>query len=383
MIGRIVFWLLVLALLGGGGLAFYLRATKEKVVTHSRPVPRVKVQRPTVRGLLVRLSYPATLEPIQEAEIRPVEAKGFVKKISVDKGDRVKKGQLLVSIDCPEYHARRAQARQGLAGAKAVRDNAKVNLDRLAPMVSRAFVSQLEVDSAQAVFDSADARMRNERARLAEVDNLLSYCQIRAPFDGEVAMRFVDVGEQVRPGGRVLLSLVHCEVMRVQLTVIDKDAMHIREGLPAELTVQGLPGETFFGKVTRFVRAVDRATRSLLVEVEIPNTTGALKPAMFGRVLLTVNRFPRAIIVPAIAVLATDSGTFVYAVRDGKVVKVAVKLGHDMGEEVQVIEGLHGREQLIVVGRDLVTEGAPVEVAELAEHNKPPVPPAAPRQDGP
>jgi len=384
MLAKVILWLFALALVGATVTAFYLRATQQKKIVHNRPIPRVKVQRPTVRGLLVRLNYPASLEPIQGAEIRPIEAKGFVKKITVDKGDKVKAGQLLVSVDCPEYHARRSQARQGIAAATAVRNNAKTNLDRLAPMLAKAFVSQVEVDAAQATFDSADARVHNEEARLAEVDSLLKYCQIRAPFDGEIAMRFVDVGEQVRPGGRVLLTLIRRDVMRVQVTVVDKDAIHIREGLPAELTVQGLPGAHFHGKVTRFVRAVDRATRSLLVEIEIPNPNGVLRPSMFGRVLLTVNRFARAIIVPATAVLATDAGTFVYVVRDGRVVKLAVKLGHDTGDEVQVVEGLQGREQLIIVGRDLVTEGTVVEVAEDVAH--PPAaaapPPPTPSKEG-
>ena len=364
MIGRIFSWLFLIALVGGGVAAFYWRASQEKKVAVSRRVPRVKVARPVVRGLLVRLSYPASLEAIQAAEIRPVEAKGFVRKLTVDKGDKVKKGQLLVQIDCPEIHDKRRQATQAIRAAKAMFANAQVTLSRLEAMRRKQFVSQLETDNAQAVQDTTQARLKNDEARLAEVDNMLAYCTIRAPFSGEVAMRFADVGEQVRPGGRPLLLIVRRDAMRVQVSIPERDAAQIREGLPAELTVQGLPGESFFGKVTRFNRTVDAATRTMLVEIEIPNPSGVLKPNMFGRVQLTVTRFPRAMIVPATAVLATEAGTYIFVVRDGKATRLQVKVGHDSGDEVQILGGLSARDQVILVGRDAITEGAAVETGE-------------------
>lgn len=364
MLGRIIRWLFLLALLGGAVVAFYLRATQVKKASASKRIPRVKVQRPSVRGMLVRLSYPATLEPIQAAEVRPIEAKGFVRKLTVDKGDKVKRGQLLATVDCPEYHARRRQATEAIRSVKAMRDNALVLRDRLEPMRKQGFVSQLELDNAIATYEATDARLKNEEARLAEIEQLLGFCTIRAPFTGEVAMRFVDVGEQVRPGGGPLLSLIRRDAMRVQVRVPERDALHVREDVPAELTVQGLPGESFFGKLTRFVRSVDLATRTMLVEIEIPNPNGILKPAMFGRVVLTVARIPRAIMVPATAVLATDTGVAVFVVSDGKALKVPVRMGYDQGDEVQISQGLRGREQVIVAGRDLITDGQPVDVVE-------------------
>lgn len=390
MIGRIFFWLFMLALVGGAVTAFYWRASKEKKASVSRGLPRVKVQRPNVRGLLVRLSYPASLEAIQAAEIRPVEAKGFVRKLTVDKGDKVKKGQLLVQIDCPELHEKRRQALQAIRGAKALFENAKVTLKRLEAMRKKQFVSQLETDNAQAVHDTTQARLKNDEARLTEADNMLAYCTIRAPFSGEVAMRFADVGEQVRPGGRALLLIMRRDAMRVQVSVPEREAVYIREGLPAELTVQGLPGESFFGKVTRFNRTVDPSTRTMHVEIEIPNPSGVLKPNMFGRVQLTVSQFPRAMILPATAVLATEAGTYAYVVRGGKATRVTVKVGHDAGDEVQILEGLSPRDQVIVVGRDLITEGAPVEVgddepeaprASPDAQNEGSLKPAVPRKD--
>jgi RND family efflux transporter MFP subunit len=364
MAGRFLTWFLLLGLVGGLAYLFVRRAKETRAPEASAKIVRVKVQKPAVRDLPIRLTYPAELQAIQAIDIRPVEAKGFVRRITVDKGDKVRKGQLLVVVDCPEYHERKRQALERIRSAKAIYDNAKLTLGRLKPMLAQNFVSPIEVDNAQAAFDSSAANLKNAEAYLSEVNHLLEYCEIRAPFRGEVAMRYVDPGHQVRPGGRPLLSLNRRDAMRVHLNVVERDAVHIREGLPAELTVQGLPGETFHGRVTRFVRSVDPRTRTLLVEIEIPNPDSVLQPGMFGRVSLVVDRHARAILIPAAALLATDNGTFTFVVRDGRVRRVPVKTGYDTGEEVEVLQGLRGNEAVVVVGRDLINDGAAVEVVE-------------------
>jgi RND family efflux transporter MFP subunit len=363
MAGRIAFWVVVIAALGGVAGLFWWRSQQIKKPEATVRLPRVKVQRPGTRDLPIRLTYPAELEAIQAADIRPIEAKGFVRKLTVDKGSKIRRGQLLALVDCPEYHALRKQASEGIRSSRAIYKNAKITLDRLAPMRARNFVSQLDIDNAQAAYEGAEARLKNDEARLAEVDHLLGYCEIRAPFDGEVTMRFIDPGEPVRPGGPPLLTVVRRSVMRVQLHVVERDAALLREGLPVELTVHGLSGESFHGKVTRVVRSLDPRTRTLFAEIEIPNPDGALKPGMFGRVSLVVDRHRRAVMVPATALLATDAGTWVYVVIDGLARRLPVKVGHDVGEEVEVTEGLRGSEWVVVMGRDLIREGAAVQVA--------------------
>src|SRR5437867_9830700 len=124
MFGRVLFWILVLGLLGGLVLLLVLRSQETKPATAHQRVVRVRVQRPTLRDLPIRFTYPAELQAIQAVEIRPVEAKGFIRKLTVDKGDKVRTGQLLVSVDCPEYHERKKQALQQVRSATAVLTNA-------------------------------------------------------------------------------------------------------------------------------------------------------------------------------------------------------------------------------------------------------------------
>lgn len=341
---------------------FVERAQEESRAPLQSRIPVVRVTRPSVRDLPIRLSYPAELQAIQAYDIRPVEAKGTIRRLTVDKGDRIRKGQLLVEVDCPEYHARRQQAEEGVKAAQAIYANARITLSRIEPMRAKNFISQLELDNARAAYDSAEARLKNEGARLAEAKQLLGYCEIRAPFHGEVVMRWMDPGDLVRPGGRPILAIAAREVMRIQLSVVERDDAAIQEGLPAEMTVSGLPGRTFRGTVTRVVRRLDPRTRTFLAEIEIPNTTGILKPGMFGRVTLVVDRRARAVFVPAASLLATDKGSWVFVVEDGRVRQAPVQVGHDTGDEIEIVRGLRGEETIVMIGRDLVSEGAFVQV---------------------
>lgn len=361
---RVIARILLVGFLAGLTALFVWRAKEEEAAASGPKIPTVRAQRPTVRDLPIRLTYPAELQAIQAYDIRPIEAKGFITQITVDKGDRVKKGQLLVAVDCPEYHARRKQAMEGIRSARAIYVNSKLILERIEPMRRQNFVSQLEVDSAQAAYDSSEARLKNAEARLAEMDYLLGFCQIRAPFDGEVTGRFMDAGAQVRPGGRPILSIMRRDVMRIQLNAVERDEPHIRDGLPADLTLYGVPDQTFRGTVTRVVRQLDPRTRTFLVEIEIPNPANVLQPGMFGRLSLVVDRHSRAILLPAAALLATDTGTWAYVVREGRAHRVPVSVGHDTGEEIEILKGLQGNEMVVVAGRDLLSDGAEVRVGE-------------------
>jgi RND family efflux transporter MFP subunit len=369
---------------GGGVVAFlHLRAdgasspppepnpkARPEAKTQERVVI-VRAKKPSVRDLPIKLQYPAELQPIQSADIVPVEAKGFIRTITVDKGDRVRRGRLLVTVDCPDYRARRRQAEEEIRSVRAIYLNAKRIYERLKPMRAQNFISQMELDNAQANHDAAEARLRNAEARLAEVRQLLGYCEIRAPFTGEVSARLMDPGAPVRPGGRPILTLMSIDAVRVWINVVERDVSYVKTGLPAELRLQGLPGRVFQGKVTRFVRGLDPRTRTLLTEIVIRNQNGDLKPGMFGRVDLFVDKRPQAILVPSPAVLTQEcaheerrSCTWVYVVRDGRAKRLEVQVGFDTGTEVEIQKGLKPDELVVYAGRDLVADGTPVRLVQ-------------------
>jgi RND family efflux transporter MFP subunit len=332
----------------------------------------VRAKKPAVRDLPIKLSYVAEIQPIQVAPVRPVEAKGFIRNIYVDKGDRVRRGQLLVTVDCPEYRARKLQAKEWIRNIRATYLNADRIHERLRPMLEQRFIGQMELDNALASRDSSEARLRNAEAKLAEVEETLRYCEIRAPFSGEVADRRMDPGAQVRPGGKRILTLMRIDSVRVWVNVVERDISYVKAGLPVELSVQGLPGQKFNGTVTRFVRGLDPRTRTLLAEIEIKNPKGELKPGMFGRVSLFVDKRPKAILVPQTAVLEQEcpeqlqrqSCTWVYVVRQGRSRRIEVQVGYDTGEEVEIQRGLAPEDVVVYAGRDLVADGTPVRLVQ-------------------
>lgn len=338
----------------------------------------VSAKPPSVRDLPIRLSYTAEIQPIQAADIKSVEARGFIRTIRVDKGDRVKKGQVLVTVDCPDFRSRRRQAEEEIRNILAVKTNAERILGRLKLMRDQKLIAQMELDGAQANFDAASARLQNAKERLSEVDELIAYCTMRAPFHGEVSARHRDPGAPVRPGDRPILTIMRIDAVRVWVNVVERDAPYVKLDLPAELIVQGLPDKKFSGKVTRFVKGFDPRTRTLLTEIEIANPDGHLKPGMFGRVTLLVESRPKAVMVPATAVLTQECLTqerqmcsWVYVVRsDCKGVsgpctrRREVSVGYASGEEVEIRKGVAPEDNVVYSGRDLVADGTPVRLLQ-------------------
>lgn len=346
--------------------------------TGARRAVVVRAQKPVVRELPIRLQYTAEIQPIQVADIKSIEARGFIRTVRVDKGDRVKKGQVLVTVDCPDYLSRRRQQQQEIRSVRAVYGNAERIYRRLKPMREQNFISQMELDNAKAAFDSSEARLKNAEARLAEVDQLVAYCTMKAPFAGEISARHRDPGAQVRPGGSPILTLMRIDKVRVLVGVVERDAAYVKDGIPAELTLPGMEGKKFAGKVSRFVRGFDRRTRTLLTEVEIDNPDGVLKPGMYARVSLLVETRPNAVMVPSSAVLTQECMekdramcSWVYVVRqDCEKVKgdctrrVEVQVGYSQGDEVEILKGVKGDASVVVQGRDLVADGTPVRLMQ-------------------
>jgi len=329
----------------------------------------VRAKKPSVRELPVRLEYPAEIAPIQTADIKSIEARGFIRKILVDKGDRVKKGQVLVTVDCPDYRNRSRQASEEIRSVRAVFGNAKRVYERLKPMLAGQYISQTELDNAEAVFLGAQARLRTAEARRSEVNEVLGYCTMAAPFDGEVSARLRDPGAQVRPGGSPILTLMRIDTVRVWVNVVERDATHVKLGLPATLRVHGVPGKRFEGVVTRFVQGFDRRTRTLLTEVELKNPEGLLKPGMFGRLSIVVETKPNAVLVPQSAVLTQECATaersrcsWVYVVENGHTRRVEVSVGYESGDEIEIRKGVAANDLVVYAGRDLVADGTPVKL---------------------
>jgi RND family efflux transporter MFP subunit len=336
---------------------------------------------PVKQDLDVRLEYTADISPNQTVNLFS-RVDGYIAKMYVDKGDRVKAGQLLVEIDHTDYvHAvNRAKANLAAAKAEVFRQeanirNARLTLDRMKALIKDQFVSQQDLDTAQVNYDVAAAQVETYRAQvqqmevaLQQAETNLTYSYIRAPFAGYVAERNLDPGAYVTGStaststmSRGILSLHDIETVRIMVEVVERDIPLVKIGQQAEVRAEAYPDRVFTGQVTRTVQALNKNTRAMTVEVDLPNKDQLLKGGMFARVAIMVGVHPKAIQIPIDAVTRLEENQYVYVVQDGKAHQVAVELGGRADNRIEITKGLTGTEQVILSGKDLVSEGTVVE----------------------
>jgi membrane fusion protein (multidrug efflux system) len=304
----------------------------------------------------------------------------------VDKGDYVKPNQVLIEIDHTDYRHAVNQAKANLAAghAKVTQQNAalrntKLTLDRMQALIQDQFVSQQELDNAQVNFDAAQAALDSFRAQvtqmevaLAQAETNLAYSYIRAPFAGYVAERNLDTGAYVTGTtaststmSRGILSLHDIATVRVLIEVVEKDIPSVKIGQKAVLRAEAYPDQIFEGTVTRIVQALNRATRTMTVEIDLPNLDRRLKGGMFARVEVMVGTHPQAVQIPIDAVNRLEEAQYVFVVREGRAKRVDVETGTRGNNHIEIIKGLAGDEEVIVSGKDLVRDGTPVQPQPL------------------
>jgi membrane fusion protein (multidrug efflux system) len=375
----------LLLLLLAGLVTFKLTSSGAKGDQRKNRVITVGTVMPIRQDLDVRLEYTADISPNQTVNLFS-RVDGYIAKMYVDKGDLVKAGQLLVEIDHTDYvHAvNRAKANLAAAQADVLRQdasmrNAKLTLDRMKTLIKDQFVSQQDLDTAQVNYDSAVAQLESSRAQvkqmevaLQQAETNLTYSYIRAPFAGYIAERNLDAGAYVTGStaststmSRGILSLHDVEVVRTLIEVVEKDIPLVKIGQPAEIRAEAYPDRVFSGQVTRTVQAVNRNTRTMTVEVDLPNKDHLLKGGMFARVAILVGVHRNAVQIPIDAVTRLEDNQYVYVVRDGRAYQVPVELGGRAENRVEITKGLAGTEQVIVSGKDLVGDGTVIEAHPL------------------
>jgi membrane fusion protein (multidrug efflux system) len=367
------------------GLVVLRLTTGAKTDTVRARVVTVGIAPPIRADIDIRLAYTADISPYQVVNIFS-RVDGYIAKLHVDKGDFVKTNQLLVEIDHTDYHHAVNQAKANLSAAKAkvaqqdaVLRNAKLTFDRMQTLIKDQFVSQQDLDNAQvnldaarAAQDSLQAQVNQMEVALAQSERNLTYSYIRAPFAGYVAERNLDTGAYVSSAtaststmSRGIMSLHDINTVRVLIEVVERDIPLVQVGQKAELRAEAYPDHVFEGTVTRIVQALNRATRTMTVEVDLPNGDRRLKGGMFARVEVLVGTHRQALQIPIDAVSRLEETQYVYVVRDGKARRVEVEVGARSGNRIEITKGLTGNESVIVSGKDLVHDGRPVQTQPL------------------
>jgi membrane fusion protein (multidrug efflux system) len=412
-VGLVLLGFLVLI---GTLVVYRLKDQQARAVTRARPDVLVGVVSPVRRDLDIKLTFTADIVAAQQAAIFS-KVSGYIRRIHADRGDFVKAGQLLVEVDDLELQAALQQARaalltgeaglevarsqlegQGanlenqkanLAKARAVADNDARQAQRMKTLFERGLVSATDYENARTTTESSAASVQAAVAqlRVAEVQVTTQVSQVRlseaqvetyraarhlaetnlantrlmAPFAGYISQRNLDNGAAVsaQSAGTSttsvgILVVQDIETVKLQIEVPERDIARVAVGAPASITADPYQGQTFSGKVVRVVHSLDPRTRTMGVEVDIPNPDRKLKPGMFARAEVRVDTRKGALTVPVEALRMGEARPSVMVVKSGVVEPVIVELGLSDSRVIEIRQGLSEQDQVILQGKDLV-----------------------------
>jgi RND family efflux transporter MFP subunit len=334
-------------------------------------VPTVTVISPKNGVVADRLNHPAEIKPVNEAVIY-ARANGYVKRLLVDLGDRVKAGQLLAEIDTPELDHELERAKALLEQAQAAVGLAKITSERWTDLSKTASVSDQETAEKQADFKLKTATTDSARAEVRRLEKLKGFAKVTAPFNGIVTVRKANLGDLIVAGGtRELFQISQTEKLRVFVNVPQSTARSITIGQSADLSLSELPGRTFKAKVVRTAGAISPDSRTLLVELEVDNQKNEILAGGFAQVSFPEAKLASALTIPANAIMFRADGTKVGVVlSDDKVELRKVKLGKDFGQTMQILEGLSGQDRVIVNPPESLAAGTIVVATESSKTTK-------------
>jgi multidrug efflux pump subunit AcrA (membrane-fusion protein) len=361
--------------------------------TSAKPVKTETVRRDSIRR---SVDVVGTLAAVDQVTISS-EADGKVRRIRADLGDRVAAGQVLIELDSERQQYTLEQQQAALARSLAqygatdpknlpefekTPDVQKANadlvlatqaFDRANELFKRTLISQQALDDARAALQSAratyDAALQNAKNLRASIHaseatmklagRQLRDTEIRAPFDGYVEKRLVNLGELVRAQMPVM-AVVRLNPLKVVAEIPEKLSPWITDGRPVELRVDAYQGRTFTGKVTRISPAVNAATRAFPFEALVPNADAALKPGTFARVHVEIGKVDDVLTLPYAAIQYRYGVNRVFVVEGNTLAVRELTVGERLGDRIEITSGVKQGERVAVTDVDTLTEGLPV-----------------------
>jgi multidrug efflux system membrane fusion protein len=311
------------------------------------------------------VTLPGTLMGYTESPIY-ARSTGYIAHWYKDIGDTVKQGDLLASVDTPEVD-RELNAAQALREqVKARLDLANISAKRWQTLRSDDAVSQQELDERQSALTQAQADVDAANAEVGRLQELERFKSIVAPFPGVITRRNIDVGALVDAGsegaGKELFMLARNDILKTYVYVPEAYSQRVKNGDRVRVTLNELPGKNFYGTVVRTADAIDTVTRSMQIEVDLPNSDGVLKPGAYADVQLDLPS-TGAVVIPANTLLFRAEGLRVAAIdADGKVHLKPVTVGEDYGTTLQIVQGVHATDRLVLNPPDSLEDGQHVTV---------------------
>jgi RND family efflux transporter MFP subunit len=321
--------------------------------------------KPNTEGMPVTL--PGTLFGVIEATVN-ARSSGYVVRWTKDIGAPVKKGELLAQITAPEIDEQLKQAKATAAQAAASEALAKSTAARWQALREKDAVTQQDLDERLSTYKQAQADLAAAEANVSRLRSLQAFNNVTAPFDGVITRRNVDIGDLVNAGnggsGGALFTVAQVDPLRLYIYVPQAYAHQIKVGEAVTVTLAERVGEQYQGVIARTAGAIDTATRTMQVEIRVPNPTGALIAGSYVQVLLPIKGESTGMVVPTNVLLFRPAGVYVAAVDpQGRVTLKLVQLGTDFGTAVEVLRGLAPTDRLVINPADSLADGDVVTMA--------------------
>jgi RND family efflux transporter MFP subunit len=331
-------------------------------------VPAVSVVSPKLAAPAQEIILPGNVQPFISS---PVYARtdGYLQKWYVDIGAPVAEGQLLAVIATPEVDQQLEQALSNLDTAKANLALAEITKNRYQDLLKSHAVSQQDADNAAGSYNANKSIVESNQANVKRLQTLQSFEKIYAAFDGVVTARNIDIGDLINSGnsGGVKTDLFHISqvgTLRVYVNVPEAYSQGVKVGMTPYIALAEFPGRRFKGTLVRTADAINLTTRTLLIEIDVPNPTGKLFTGSYAEVHLSVPAQFSTFLIPVNTLIFRSEGLHVGVVKDGKVELTAVTPGHDLGNQIEIVTGLKADDQVIVNPPDSLVSGQQVQIVQ-------------------
>lgn len=345
--------------------------------------PHVEVINPVRKTLKRTLKTPADIVPNQEITIY-ARISGYSSELKVDRGSWVKKNDVLAVISVPELEKQkeREEAELALCDPTEKRDEAQVEwkksqyergkalLKKSPNLITEDMVEELEGKFKTAKEELEITRKRKAilKASLQKTEEMLKFAKITAPFTGVITERWIDKGDLIQPGATKLVHLMDVDTLRVRIHVPEPDVPFIRledkensEKTKITLTIDEIKTRKFENiPISRSAWALNRNTKTMMIEVDLKNESHEVRPGMFAYITLDLKSYNNALVVPASALVVEKKKAFLFVVRDGIAKKIPVTIGLDTGIDVEIIEekdGLKDNDQVVLTGKNIISDG--------------------------
>ena len=318
--------------------------------------------------LTANITVPGELQAYQQTDLY-AKVNGYVKTLLVDIGSQVHQGQLLAVLEAPELNSQLEEAKSRILQAKAVYFASKATYDRLYnTSKTPGTVSENDIEQAQAKKSSDSASVEAAKSAYKSFAANLNYLQIRAPFDGVITLRGVNLGAYVGPGGaassQAIFRLEDHNRLRLVISVPENFTGGLSNQDHVNFTIRELPGEKFTAKVERLAGALDNTLRSERLEMDVYNTSKKLLPNMYADVNVPLPSNDSTFIVPKTAVVTSTEKVFIIRIKDGKAEWVNVQKGLEAGDNIEVYGKLNPGDQIVKAGSEEIRDGSTVKIGK-------------------